>query len=115
MGSFSAVHWLIVGVVALLLFGGGARLAGIGTGLGQGIKNFKKGMKDDDDDARSDDEDAKPAKRISARTVSEDEDEAPAPKKLKKKVVTVEVDEDDDEAAIARKVARSKKVASVED
>lgn len=116
MGSFSAVHWLIVGAIALLLFGGGARLAGIGKGLGEGIKNFKKGMKDDDDAPQrslddDEDEDARPAKRIAARSVDGDD----RPKKTKKKVVTVEVDEDDDEEAIARKVARSKKVASVED
>lgn len=109
MGSFSAVHWLIVAAVALLLFGGGARLAGIGKGMGEGIKNFKKGLKDGDDE----EEDAKPAKRI---TAGADDDDAPRPKKLKvKKVVTVEVDEDDDEEAIARKVAARKKVASVED
>jgi sec-independent protein translocase protein TatA len=42
---------LILGI-ALLLFGAG-RLADIGKGLGEGIRNFKKGIKDDgggDDD-----------------------------------------------------------------
>jgi sec-independent protein translocase protein TatA len=49
MGSLSPVHWLLVIVVALLLFGPG-RLAGVGKGLGEGIKSFKKGLNDDADD-----------------------------------------------------------------
>lgn len=38
---------LILGI-ALLLFGAG-RLADIGKGLGEGIRNFKKGIKDDEE------------------------------------------------------------------
>jgi sec-independent protein translocase protein TatA len=49
MGSLSPVHWLLVIVVALLLFGPG-RLAGVGKGLGEGIKSFKKGLNEDDAD-----------------------------------------------------------------
>ncbi|MCA9622569.1 MAG: twin-arginine translocase TatA/TatE family subunit [Myxococcales bacterium] len=40
---------LIILGIALLLFGAG-RLADIGKGLGEGIRNFKKGLKDEDDD-----------------------------------------------------------------
>ena len=40
---------LIILGIALLLFGAG-RLADIGKGLGEGIRNFKKGLKDDDSD-----------------------------------------------------------------
>jgi len=40
---------LIILGIALLLFGAG-RLADIGKGLGEGIRNFKKGLKDDDKD-----------------------------------------------------------------
>jgi sec-independent protein translocase protein TatA len=40
---------LIILGIALLLFGAG-RLADIGKGLGEGIRNFKKGLRDDDDD-----------------------------------------------------------------
>ncbi|MDX2055259.1 MAG: twin-arginine translocase TatA/TatE family subunit [Polyangiaceae bacterium] len=47
MGSFSAIHWLIVAVVVLLLFGP-SRLANAGKGLGEGIRNFKKGLDADD-------------------------------------------------------------------
>lgn len=39
---------LILGVV-ILLFGAG-RIADIGKGIGEGIRNFKKGIRDDDED-----------------------------------------------------------------
>ena len=48
MGSFSPVHWLIVIVIILLVFGP-ARLAGVGKGLGEGIRQFKKGLNEDAD------------------------------------------------------------------
>ena len=49
MGSFSPVHWVIVLVIVLLLFGPG-RLAGVGKGLGEGIRSFKKGLNEDPDE-----------------------------------------------------------------
>jgi sec-independent protein translocase protein TatA len=50
MGSIGPGELLIVALIALLLFGAG-RIADIGKGLGQGIKNFKQGLKEGDDDA----------------------------------------------------------------
>jgi len=47
MGSIGPGELLIVALIALLLFGAG-RIADIGKGLGQGIKNFKQGLKDED-------------------------------------------------------------------
>jgi sec-independent protein translocase protein TatA len=49
MGRFGITEILLILGVALLLFGG-TRIASIGKGLGDGIKNFKKGLKDDDED-----------------------------------------------------------------
>lgn len=43
MGAMSLTHWLIVGVVLLLVFGP-KRLGDVGSGLGEGIRNFKKGL-----------------------------------------------------------------------
>lgn len=53
MGSLSPVHWLIVIVVVLLIFGPG-RLAGVGKGLGEGIRSFKKGLSTDEEDEKGD-------------------------------------------------------------
>lgn len=47
MGRLSITELLLILGVALLLFGAG-RVADIGKGLGEGIRNFKKGLKDED-------------------------------------------------------------------
>ena len=48
MGSFSIWHWLIVIVLALLLFGGRGKLSGLMGDAAKGIKAFREGLKDDD-------------------------------------------------------------------
>jgi len=45
MGELSIWHWLLVAVVALLLFGP-KKLPELGKGLAEGIKGFKDGLKD---------------------------------------------------------------------
>lgn len=47
MGSMSIWHWVIVGLIVLLLFGKG-RISEMMGDLAKGIKSFKKGMADDD-------------------------------------------------------------------
>jgi len=49
MGSFSLMHWVIVLIIIVLLFGGG-RISSIMGDVAKGIKSFKKGMADDDDE-----------------------------------------------------------------
>jgi sec-independent protein translocase protein TatA len=48
MGSFSIWHWLIVGILVLLLFGKG-RFSDMMGDVAKGIKSFKKGMTEDDE------------------------------------------------------------------
>ncbi len=48
MGSMSLVHWLVVAVIVILLFGG-SRFSNMMGDVAKGIKNFKKGMSEDDD------------------------------------------------------------------
>ena len=50
MGSFSIWHWLIVIVLALLLFGGRGKLSGLMGDAAKGIKAFREGLKDEDKD-----------------------------------------------------------------
>ncbi len=49
MGNIGPGELLIIGLIALLLFGAG-RIADIGKGLGQGISNFKKGLREADEE-----------------------------------------------------------------
>jgi sec-independent protein translocase protein TatA len=44
MGEFSPIHWMIVALVILVLFGG-RKIPEVMRGLGQGIREFKEGMK----------------------------------------------------------------------
>lgn len=86
MGSIGAPELLVIALLALLLFGAG-RIADIGKGLGQGIKNFKQGLKeanDDGDDKKVDDADDD--KKKSAKK----------PEKKSEKSAPQKTDEDDD-------------------
>lgn len=47
MGSMSLTHWLIFGVIVLILFGGGGKISSIMGDVAKGIKSFKKGLADD--------------------------------------------------------------------
>ena len=48
MGSFSIWHWLVVGIIILLLFGKG-RFSDMMGDVAKGIKSFKKGMSEEDE------------------------------------------------------------------
>jgi sec-independent protein translocase protein TatA len=50
MGGFSLWHWLVVGVIILLLFGKG-RFSDMMGDVAKGIKSFKKGMTEDEEAA----------------------------------------------------------------
>lgn len=82
MGSIGAPELIVIALIALLLFGAG-RIADIGKGLGQGIKNFKQGIREADDD-----DEEKPAK--SAKAEKKSEKPAKAEKTEKKEEETAE-------------------------
>ena len=46
MGSFSIGHWLVVLAVVLIVFGAG-RLPQTMGDLAKGVRNFKRGMRED--------------------------------------------------------------------
>jgi sec-independent protein translocase protein TatA len=52
MGSFSIWHWMLFGAVALLLFGGKGKISDLMGDVAKGIKSFKKGMAEDDAEAK---------------------------------------------------------------
>lgn len=67
MGSFSIWHWLIVGIVVMLLFGKG-RFSDMMGDVAKGIKSFKKGM--------AEEEEPKPVQRLQAQPPMEPADPA---------------------------------------
>ena len=52
MGSFSFWHILILAIIVLLLFGGNRFSAMMGD-VAKGLKSFKKGMSEDEDEDRA--------------------------------------------------------------
>jgi sec-independent protein translocase protein TatA len=48
MGSLSIWHWLIVGAVLLLVFGGRGKISDMMGDVAKGIKAFKRGMSEDE-------------------------------------------------------------------
>lgn len=46
-GLFQPMHILLIVGIALLIFGP-SKFAGLGKGLGEGIKNFKSAMKEEE-------------------------------------------------------------------
>lgn len=76
MGGLSIWHWLVVGILILLLFGKG-RFSSMMGDVAEGLKSFKKGMTEEDDDL--------PAKRIettppAAPTIVTTQDAEPLPR-----------------------------------
>lgn len=58
MGSLSPLHWLIVLVIVILIFGT-KKLGNIGKDLGSAVRGFKDGMRD------AADKPAEPEERLS--------------------------------------------------
>lgn len=52
MGGASIWHWVVVGVIVLLLFGRG-KISDLMGDVAKGIKSFKKGMADDEEAPRA--------------------------------------------------------------
>lgn len=48
MGAMSWMHWVIVAVVVLLLFGGRGKLSGLMGDAAKGVRAFRDGLKDTD-------------------------------------------------------------------
>ena len=48
MGSFSIGHWLVILAVVVLLFGA-KKIPELAKGIGQGMKDFKKAIKEDEE------------------------------------------------------------------
>lgn len=65
MGGLSIWHWLVVGIVVMLLFGKG-RFSDMMGDVAKGLKSFKKGLSDDEEAAA-----AKPVSRIEGQAAPE--------------------------------------------
>jgi sec-independent protein translocase protein TatA len=49
MGGMSWIHWVLLGLVALVLFGGRGKVSDLMGDFGKGINSFKKGLAEKDE------------------------------------------------------------------
>jgi sec-independent protein translocase protein TatA len=49
MGAFQPIHWIIVAVIVLVLFGGRGKLSPIMGDAAKGVRAFKDGLKGEDE------------------------------------------------------------------
>lgn len=68
MGSFSLIHWIILGIVILLLFGGN-RFSAMMSDVAKGLKSFKKGLSEDEDERARDQRNLPPQSRAPERPI----------------------------------------------
>ena len=67
MGTWSISHWLILLAIVLVMFGAG-KIPTLMGDVAKGIKTFKKGMKDDDDETEKPDGTAEGTKPLEHAT-----------------------------------------------
>ena len=48
MGTMSIWHWLVVGAIVLILFGGRGKISELMGDVAKGIKSFRKGLADEE-------------------------------------------------------------------
>jgi len=77
MGMPSGMELVIIALVVLLLFGG-KKIPELAKGLGNGIKNFKKAVKEDDDiaDATTNEKIKETKEEVAKATKAEDSQKA---------------------------------------
>jgi len=68
MGAFGPIHWIILGAIVLLLFGGRGKLSSIMGDAAKGVRAFRDGLKGEDDKAHA----ADPAAPLPAPTPEKD-------------------------------------------
>jgi sec-independent protein translocase protein TatA len=49
MGTFGPIHWILIAVVLLLLFGGRGKISGIMGDTAKGIRAFREGLKGEEE------------------------------------------------------------------
>ncbi|KAB7886008.1 Sec-independent protein translocase subunit TatA/TatB [Poseidonibacter ostreae] len=74
MGMPGGMEWILIALVVLLLFGG-KKIPELAKGLGSGIKNFKKAVKDDEETEVADKKNDEIEKKAETEAKVEDKNE----------------------------------------
>lgn len=54
MGAFGIWQWVVVLAIVLLLFGGRGKISALMGDFGKGLRSFKKGLKDGEEESGND-------------------------------------------------------------
>jgi sec-independent protein translocase protein TatA len=81
VGGLSIWHWIIVGAVVLLVFGGKGKISDIMGDVAKGIKAFKKGLAEESDKPQLQPP-SEPPMRAMEHTPATDAEKAPETRKL---------------------------------
>jgi len=68
MSMPGGMEWVLIALVVLLLFGG-KKIPELAKGLGSGIRNFKKAVKEDEDDVALKSEEKSEDKKVEDKKV----------------------------------------------
>jgi sec-independent protein translocase protein TatA len=79
MGSFSLIHWIILAIVILLLFGGNRFSAMMGD-VAKGLKSFKKGLSEEEDEGAREQRNLPPQSRAPERPIDVTPEPRPEPR-----------------------------------
>ena len=72
MGMPGGMEWILIALVVLLLFGG-KKIPELAKGLGSGIKNFKKAVKDDEENDVAENKNDEIEKKVEAKVEDKNE------------------------------------------
>lgn len=75
MGSIGPWQIILIVLIVVLLFGG-KKIPELAKGMGSGIKNFKKAMKEDEDEVATKNVEDKTSENIKATQAKEEEKQA---------------------------------------
>ena len=70
MGSLTPLHWILLLLVALLLFGGRGKLSGLMGDAAKGVRAFREGLKGEDEAHEEEEEPAKPLPKAASKSAS---------------------------------------------
>ena len=68
MGSFGLIHWIILALIILLVFGGN-RFSAMMSDVAKGLKSFKQGMADENDKPAERPQEPRPLPRNAERPI----------------------------------------------
>ncbi|MGI8704338.1 MAG: twin-arginine translocase TatA/TatE family subunit [Sphingomicrobium sp.] len=79
MGSFSLIHWIILAIVILLLFGGN-RFSAMMSDVAKGLKSFKKGLSEEEEEGTREQRNLPPQNKAPERPIDVSPEPRPEPR-----------------------------------